>query len=76
MYPRITKRRNRDRGSASELLRRRLVGARRRHQPVVQIIDTGDPRANFVPICSAPSSWEALIARDAAGAELETYRRR
>jgi hypothetical protein len=40
-----------------------------------QIIDTGDPRASFfVAVWSAPSRWEALIARDAAGAELETYR--
>jgi hypothetical protein len=42
-----------------------------------QIIDTGDARASFfVAVWSAPSRWEALIARDAAGAELETYRRR
>jgi hypothetical protein len=40
-----------------------------------RIIDTGDPRASFfVAVWSAPSRWEALIARDAAGAELETYR--
>ena len=40
-----------------------------------QIIDTGDARASFfVAVWSAPA-WEALIARDAAGAELETYRR-
>ena len=29
-----------------------------------------------VAVWSAPSHWETLIARDAAGAELETYRRR
>jgi hypothetical protein len=41
-----------------------------------QIIDTGDPRASFfVAVWSTPSSWEVMIARDAAGAELETYRR-
>ncbi|HET7504171.1 MAG TPA: hypothetical protein VFK02_24290 [Kofleriaceae bacterium] len=40
-----------------------------------QIIDTGDTRASFfVAVWSTPSHWEALIARDAAGAELETYR--
>lgn len=40
-----------------------------------QIIDTGDLRANFfVAVWSAPSPWEVMIARDAAGAELETYR--
>jgi hypothetical protein len=40
----------------------------------VQIIDTGDPRASFfVAVWSTPS-WEVLIARDAAGAELESYR--
>jgi hypothetical protein len=42
-----------------------------------RIIDTGDARASFfVAVWSAPSGWEALIARDAAGAELETYHRR
>ena len=42
-----------------------------------QIIDTGDPRANFfVAVWSAPFQWEVMIARDAAGAELEIYRRR
>jgi len=42
-----------------------------------RIIDTGDARASFfVAVWSAPSRWEELIARDAAGAELETYRRR
>ena len=42
-----------------------------------RIVDTGDPRGSFfVAVWSTPSSWEALIARDAAGAELETYRRR
>jgi hypothetical protein len=42
-----------------------------------RIIDTGDARASFfVAVWSRPSRWEALIARDAAGAELETYRRR
>ena len=41
-----------------------------------RIIDTGDARASFfVAVWSTPSHWEALIARDAAGAELETYRR-
>jgi hypothetical protein len=40
-----------------------------------QIIDTGDPRASFfVAVWSTPSGLDALIARDAAGAELETYR--
>ena len=40
-----------------------------------QIIDTGDPRASFfVAVWSAPVRWEVMIARDAAGAELETYR--
>lgn len=40
-----------------------------------QIIDTGDPRASFfVAVWSAPFHWEVMIARDAAGAELETYR--
>jgi hypothetical protein len=40
-----------------------------------QIIDTGDARASFfVAVWSTPSGLEALIARDAAGAELETYR--
>ena len=40
-----------------------------------QIIDTGDPRASFfVAVWSAPARWEVMIARDAAGAELETYR--
>ena len=40
-----------------------------------QIIDTGDPRASFfVAVWSAPIRWEVIIARDAAGAELETYR--
>ena len=39
-----------------------------------RIIDTGDPRASFfVAVWSTPSHWEALIARNAAGAELETY---
>lgn len=33
-----------------------------------RIIDTGDARASFfVAVWSAPSRWEALIARDAAG---------
>jgi hypothetical protein len=42
-----------------------------------QIIDTGDARASFfVAVWSTPSRWEVLIARDAAGTELETYRRR
>jgi hypothetical protein len=42
-----------------------------------RIIDTGDVRASFfVAVWSAPSRWEALIARDAAGAELEIYGRR
>ena len=42
-----------------------------------QIIDTGDPRASFfVAVWSTPSGWEAMIARDAAGAELETYQNR
>lgn len=41
-----------------------------------RIIDTGDARASFfVAVWSAPSPWDALIARDAAGDELETYRR-
>jgi hypothetical protein len=41
-----------------------------------QIVDTGDARANFVvAVWSAPFQWEVMIARDAAGAELETYRR-
>jgi hypothetical protein len=45
--------------------------------PQRAIIDTGDPRAScFVAVWSAPSHWEVMIARDAAGAELETYRRR
>jgi len=40
-----------------------------------RIIDTGDPRASFfVAVWSAPVRWEVMIARDAAGAELETYR--
>ena len=40
-----------------------------------QIIDTGDARANFfVAVWSVPFHWDVLIARDAAGAELETYR--
>jgi hypothetical protein len=40
-----------------------------------QIIDTGDARASFfAAVWSAPSHWEVMIARDAAGAELETYR--
>ena len=39
-----------------------------------QIIDTGDPRASFFVAVWPPVRWEALIARDAAGAELETYR--
>jgi len=40
-----------------------------------QIIDTGDARASFfVAVWSTPSHWEVMIARDAAGAELETYR--
>jgi hypothetical protein len=39
-----------------------------------QIIDTGDPRASFfVAVWSAPD-WEVMIARDATGAELETFR--
>lgn len=38
-----------------------------------QIIDTGDPRASFfVAVWSAPAQWEVMIARDAAGVELET----
>jgi hypothetical protein len=42
-----------------------------------QIIDTGDARANFfVAVWSTPVPWEVMIARDAAGAELETYRQR
>ena len=41
-----------------------------------QIVDTGDPRASFfVVVWPAPANWEVMIARDAAGAELETYRR-
>jgi hypothetical protein len=45
--------------------------------PQRAIIDTGDPRAScFVAVWSAPSHWEVMIARDAAGAELETYHRR
>lgn len=41
-----------------------------------QIIDTGDPRASFFfVVWSTPANWEAMIARDAAGVELETYRR-
>lgn len=41
-----------------------------------QVIDTGDARASFfVAVWSAPTIWEVMIARDAAGAELETYRR-
>lgn len=40
-----------------------------------QIVDTGDAGASFfVAVWSAPSSWEVVIARDATGAELETYR--
>lgn len=39
-----------------------------------QIIDTGDPRASFFVAVWLTPSWEVLIARDAAGAELETYR--
>jgi hypothetical protein len=40
-----------------------------------QIIDTGDPRASFlVAVWPAPIHWDVMIARDAAGAELETYR--
>jgi hypothetical protein len=40
-----------------------------------EIIDTGDARASFfVAVWSAPSHWEVMIARDAAGVELETYR--
>jgi hypothetical protein len=40
-----------------------------------QIVDTGDARASFfVAVWSRPSPWEVVIARDAAGAELETYR--
>lgn len=38
-----------------------------------QIIDTGDPRASFFVAVWAAPPWEAVIARDAAGAELETY---
>jgi hypothetical protein len=40
-----------------------------------RIIDTGDARASFfVAVWSTPTRWEVMIARDAAGAELETYR--
>src|SRR5262249_54721992 len=40
-----------------------------------QVIDTGDARASFfIAVWSGPSRWEVMIARDAAGAELETYR--
>jgi hypothetical protein len=38
-----------------------------------QIVDTGDPRASFFVAVWSPSHWEVLIARDAAGAELETF---
>lgn len=39
-----------------------------------RIIGTGDARASFfVAVWSTPARWEALIARDASGAELETY---
>lgn len=42
-----------------------------------RILDTGDVRASFfVAVWSGPVRWEALTARDAAGAELEIYRRR
>ena len=39
-----------------------------------QIIDTGDPRASFFVAVWAAPPWEVMTARDAAGAELETYR--
>ena len=37
-----------------------------------QIVDIGDPRASFfVAAWPGPDRWEALIARDASGRELE-----
>jgi hypothetical protein len=40
-----------------------------------QIVDIGDPRASFfVAHWTAPFQWERLVARDAAGNELETRR--
>jgi hypothetical protein len=38
-----------------------------------EIIDTGDPRASFFVLVWPAPDWEVMIARDAAGAELETY---
>jgi hypothetical protein len=39
-----------------------------------QIIDTGDPRASFFVVVWPAPDWEVMIARDATGAELETFR--
>jgi len=39
-----------------------------------QIIDTGDPRASFFVVVWPAPDWEVMIARDASGAELETFR--
>jgi hypothetical protein len=38
-----------------------------------QVIDTGDRRASFFVAAWPAGTWDRLIARDATGAELETY---